>query len=313
MTPVPARSTFLLLGAAKSGTTTLYHMLSRHPRIQFSNPKEPVFFELEFEKGLEHYLHTYFQAWSGEPVIGEGRVFNLFLPYVPERIHRVLPEARLVVILRDPAWRAYSHWWHRTSRGLERRSFADVVETEIRSLDAGRSFPLKESEAAWRTNVLPGALPGETPTLREVPIVEMGYYADQIDRFVGLFGQEALMVLFLEDLRRDLGRTSERLLEHLGLEPAGAPAGYEPRNVARDRVKSAWAFRLERLAKTTGVHRLVPKAVRRAGIELIGTRMIPRPEPDDEVMRRLDEHYASHDRRLTELLGEELPWREGAS
>ena len=109
-----------ILGAAKCGTWTLHGCLAAQAQVCMSDPKEPFFFEAQFEQGLDHYHRTYFGHWNGERLIGESRHRNLYLPYVPERIHRVSPEARLIVMVRNPIERAYSHWWHWYSRGFER-------------------------------------------------------------------------------------------------------------------------------------------------------------------------------------------------
>ena len=111
---------FFILGAPKSGTTTLYHALEKHPAVHLSTPKEPYYFEDEYEQGPEFYWRTYFAAgWKGQSLIGDARAAHLYLPYVPRRIYTTVPEARLVAILRNPVERAFSHWWMRHSHGRE--------------------------------------------------------------------------------------------------------------------------------------------------------------------------------------------------
>ena len=93
---------FFILGAAKAGTTSLFELLKLHPDVFMSSPKEPFFFEYEYEKGLGFYSRTYFRGWNGQKRIGEARVSHLLLPFVPGRIRASRPEARLIAILRDP-------------------------------------------------------------------------------------------------------------------------------------------------------------------------------------------------------------------
>jgi hypothetical protein len=86
---------FFILGAPKSGTTTLYHALEKHPAVHLSTPKEPYYFEDEYEQGTEFYWRTYFAAArTGQPLIGDARRAHLDLPYVPQRIHATVPDAR---------------------------------------------------------------------------------------------------------------------------------------------------------------------------------------------------------------------------
>jgi hypothetical protein len=88
---------FFILGAAKCGTSSLRGYLSRHPEVFMSDPKEPFFFEAEYEKGFDFYWRRYFSDWQGEPAIGEARHRNLFLPYVTKRIAASVPDAKLLM------------------------------------------------------------------------------------------------------------------------------------------------------------------------------------------------------------------------
>ena len=141
---------FFILGAARCGTTSLYRYLQRHPDVFMATPKEPKFFEAEWSEGAEYYWSRYFTDWDGEPLAGEARPANLFLPFVPERISRLAPEARLLVILRDPVHRAYSSWRLRRLNGLEPAGFAEVVRDNLASLESGRTFAGEEGERLWR-------------------------------------------------------------------------------------------------------------------------------------------------------------------
>ncbi len=125
---------FFILGAARYGTTSLYRYMQRHPDVFMSSPKEPKFFEAEWDRGADYYWRRYFSGWGGEPVVGEARPANLFLPYVPERVHRLAPDAKLVVILRDPVQRAYSQWRLARLDGLDPAGFAEAIEDNLASL-----------------------------------------------------------------------------------------------------------------------------------------------------------------------------------
>src|SRR5688500_18401087 len=109
-----------------------------------SNPKEPFFFEAEYELGLEFYRSTYFSHWNGEKIIGESRHRNLIQPYVPERIHHVNPEAKLVVIVRDPVERCYSHWFHLRSTSDEPLSFEDSIREDLARIQRGLACSTEE-------------------------------------------------------------------------------------------------------------------------------------------------------------------------
>lgn len=92
---------FFILGAAKCGTTSLHAWLDFHPDILMSDPKEPFFFEAEYERGREYYRETYFKHWQGQPLTGDARHRNLYFSYIPERIRELNPAARFIILLRE--------------------------------------------------------------------------------------------------------------------------------------------------------------------------------------------------------------------
>ncbi len=119
-----------------------------------SDPKEPLFFEAEYEKGLTYYQKTYFSHHAGEPLKGDACNRNLFVPFVPERIHATNPNAKGIVCLRDPVDRAYSHWWDHRSVGFEPLSFENAIRSNLNRLDRGIDFSGEEGKTRWRENIL---------------------------------------------------------------------------------------------------------------------------------------------------------------
>lgn len=302
MTRPADKPTFLVLGAAKSGTTSLCAALARHRDVFFSDPKEPVFFEREYERGLEYYWAEYFSGWSGQPVAGEGRVYHLYLPFVPERIRESLPEARLVAVLRDPVERAHSHWWHRVTRGYERRSFDEAVRDELREIESGRTFRAARSPELWARNFFPGTR-GTHADVREVRYLEMGHYAEQLRRYLRLFPDDRLRVLRFEALVREPSTILAELFSFLGVDPTRGETTLPRRNVAEDTRKGRAAFLLERAAWALRLRDLLPEGLR-AGVRRALSRKAVKPPMPDEVRRRLALHYAPRQRELEELVRE---------
>lgn len=202
-----------LLGAAKAGTTTLYDYLRQSSTICMSKPKEPFFFEAEFHLGLEYYRKRYFPHWQGERLVGEARHRNLYLPYVPKRIAETNPLAKLLVVLRNPAERAYSHWWYWRVRGAEPLSFRDAIETDLRRIEAGYRLDTPEEIERYH-HVLSKDGKGIYRTY-----LDSGYYFDQISRYTALFPPEQLKVILLEDLAQAPFRTLTDIELFLGLKP----------------------------------------------------------------------------------------------
>jgi hypothetical protein len=298
--------TFLLLGAAKCGTTSLAYYLSQHPDVCFSDPKEPIFFEAEYERGLDHYWQKYFQAWSGERAIGEGRPWNLYLPFVAPRIHESLPEARLIALLRDPVERVYSHWWHRYSRGQERLSFEAAMRADRDRIERGEDFEGEKGAQRWRQ----GLYGGSASTGHRV-LLDLGFYAEQLERYLKLYRRSQVTVVFYEDLVDDLSGVMDRLFGFLGVESGVQVSDRSPQNVRPDRARGAGLRRLEFAAYASGLPRLVPKGLRARLRQLLRGRPRQRPPLSPAMRRELVAYYELHNERLEHLTGRDLSaWRD---
>lgn len=153
------RPTFLICGAKKAGTTALANYLREHPDVILSHPKETNFFRDHYDKGLS-WLASHYDHYEGEPAIGEASVWNMYEPEAAHRIHETIPEARLVFVLRDPVPRALSQYYYDLRCGLiePNRTFEDVVTAPV--------------------------------TSKEQHVVAMGFYDEQLERFVERFDRE---------------------------------------------------------------------------------------------------------------------------
>lgn len=298
--------TFLLLGAAKCGTTSLAHYLSQHPDVCFSKPKEPIFFEAEWEQGLDHYWRTYFHGWRGEAAVGEGRTWNLYLPFVVPRIREALPEARLVALLRDPVERVHSHWWHRHSRGQEPLGFAAAVEADRARIERGEGFEGDEGARRWKAGLY-----RDSPSTGHRVLLDLGFFAEQIERYRERFPAERIRIVLQEDLAADLAGVMRGLFGFLGVDPEVPVTDASPRNVRGDRVRSPAARRALFAARALGLRRLVPPGLRRRQ-RAIFERSAQRAPLDSGLRRELVAYYEPHNARLERLLGRDLSaWRSG--
>lgn len=117
---------FLIIGTQKGGTTTLYDLITQHPEINAAKKKEVHYFDLNFHRSLRWY-HSFF---SYGKITGEASPYYLFHPLVPERIKSIFPEIKLIVILRNPIDRAFSHYNMILNRGKETLTFEDAISAE---------------------------------------------------------------------------------------------------------------------------------------------------------------------------------------
>lgn len=187
MSSPPRKPNLLIIGAMKSGTTSLHEYLDTHPQIAMSREKEPGYFveELSLHKGEEWYLSLFDQD-DHYRYIGESSTHYTKLPIyrgVPERLHRFNPDARLIYIMRNPFDRVVSHYWHAVRdvhHGGERRSLLKAVQ--------------------------------EAPEY-----LAFSDYAMQLEPYIDLFGRDAIFTLTFEALIEDPQRELDRIYHWLGL------------------------------------------------------------------------------------------------
>lgn len=202
-----------MIGTQKGGTTTLFHGLARHPRVVPPTDKEIHYFDWNHHRG-DGWYRAHFPVARPGVLTGEASPSYLVHPHAPARAVALVPDARLVVLLREPVARAYSAYHMLVRRGRETRSFAEVVADQIPALESmDLARPSERSFELLRRAYL----------LRSM-------YVRQIERWLAHYPRERLLVLQSERLFADSRDTYERLTAFLGLEP-WAPDQVEVRNV----------------------------------------------------------------------------------
>ncbi len=208
----------VIIGAQKCGTSSLHNYLVQHSGIIAPQRKEVHYFDLNYQRG-EAWYRAHFGR-PGEPGLNiDSSPYYLFHPQVPARMHALLPEAKLIAVLRDPVRRAYSHYWHERDKKRETLSFEDAIAAE----------PDRINEPARRLAA------GEIQSSREHQLhsyLARGRYAEQLERWMALYPREQLRVIRFETLVREPLATLNTTLEFLGL-PALQSAQLEPRNTRK--------------------------------------------------------------------------------
>ncbi len=194
--PLP---TFVIVGAQKCGTSSLSATLRRHPEVFMSKPKELHYFDRGHDQGPEWYA-AQFRPGPRQKAWGEATPVYLYEQESRERLTATVPDARLVVILRDPVKRAYSHYWHsRRMEFEELDSFEAALDAEPERLATDRTDRIRFS------------------------YVDRGRYLDQIRSLRSLHGEDKVHVMLLDDLKTDRVPTLAAMFRFLGVseEPAG--------------------------------------------------------------------------------------------
>ena len=196
--PLP---TFVIAGAQKCGTSTLVATLRRHPQVHMSRPKELHFFDRR--KNLDRGLEWYAEQFSPGPkqiAWGEASPTYVYEEAARHALTDLLPDAKIVVILRDPAKRAYSHFWH--SKRLDFES----VDTFEEALD------LEPERMAS----------GDRRQQMRFSYLDRGHYVEQLEDLVARHGADNVHVMLLDDLGSDRVPTLEKLMAFIGVDTAPA-------------------------------------------------------------------------------------------
>lgn len=292
MTSLP---NFLILGAPRAGTTTLFRRLDAHPEIYMSPNKEPWFFALADEtprfegpgdpQGIrrEEAYRDLFAGRTHEPLAGEASTLYLSSPIAPQRIHAMIPDAKLIAVLRDPVKRAFSNFRHHRQQQRE----------PLHDFQSAVAHIPERRQANW------------SPFW---DYVSMGFYAAALERYRSVFPSIQLKVMLYEDLLQDEMRFMEEIYAFLEV----APPPQQTENVrvnASGQPKSTWLHHflthkhpLKKTAKS-----FFPKETRSKIVTFIQNLNLKEKEtisPEMESELRLT--YEDDVRQLQEILGRDL-------
>jgi hypothetical protein len=197
---------FLIVGAQRCGTTSLFKALIQHPSVKRPFGRKGIhYFDVAYGRGIGWY-RSHFPLSGPGPLrlTGESSPYYMFHPLAPARIADDLPQARLIVALRDPVERAYSAHAHAVARGFETEPFERALELEESRL-AG-------AEAQLRTN--PDA---ECLAHRHQAYVTRGQYVDQLKHLEDAVGRERIHVVDSAAFFAEPARSFDELTSYLGL------------------------------------------------------------------------------------------------
>ena len=197
--------TFLVIGTKRGGSTSLYEWITRHPSIAPSRARKGShYFDVNHTRGFD-WFRSLFEAESPtQTITGEASPYYMFHPLALERIKAELPEAKLIVALRNPATRAWSHYQYEKARGHENLSFVDALDREDERL-AGEEERLREDPSY------------QSAEHRHHTYLRRGHYAEQLTKVLELFPAEQLLVIQSEALFEDPNRELTRVWDYLGL------------------------------------------------------------------------------------------------
>jgi len=202
---------FVIIGGKKCGTTFLYDLLAQHPLVQRAASKELHFFDALFEEGIEWYRRCFpAPRWEDgrRTITGEASPY-IAHRYAPERMAGVVPDARLIALLRNPVERAYSDYQMVARKDREPLTFEEAMGL-VEPTEAGQARPLGKEEKKSE---------GEDHAVlnEDSEYLSRGIYVDQLLRWTEFFPREQLLVLKSEDFFERPQDTLQLVLDFLGL------------------------------------------------------------------------------------------------
>lgn len=202
---------FLLIGAQRSGTTSLYEYLRGHPQVRWpAMVKSPHWFDTNYDRSPAWY-RSHFPIASADRdwITGEASPYYLYHPHVAQRIATHLPDVRMIAVLRDPVSRAWSEYQHEVDRGYETLSFREALEAEPDRV-APEVARLAEPDYVGDGH-------------RHFSYVGRGLYAQQLERYLRVVPESRLLILTLDELKKSPQATLHGVCDFLGIEAAPVP------------------------------------------------------------------------------------------
>ena len=278
---------FIVIGAPKSGTTSLFQYLRFHPQIFIPPAKEIPYFSSKTwrHQGWDQYVETYYAQAPLDLLWGKVTPQYFSNAWVPRKIHAMMPDVRLLVILRHPVDRAFSNYRMAFRTGKESRGFNELALDYVKN----------NTRINYFTH---------------------GEYGTLLSRYLEHYSSNQLLVLFLDDLKNSPETLLDSIWRYLGVNGGYVPSNLGKRyNIGGD--KQRFLDIVPMIRKFGIIHRLSQLAPQRHR-ETIKRRFLlqynavssPPPPIDSEVRWRLLEAYRAEIKILRNTLGIEVPWSE---
>ncbi len=200
---------FLIIGAQRCGTTLLYDLLCQHPHVIPASQKEVHFFDIRFQKGVDWY-ESFFKEVEDKKnqtkscLTGEATPYYLFNPLVPERSFKLIPKTKLIVLLRNPIDRAFSHYQLEIRLGNEELTFEDAINNEEKRLgNEEQKFLKNENYTSFNH--------------QHFSYLNRGIYVDQLQKWEKFFPKKQFFIIQSEQFFSEPNKILKQLFEFLEL------------------------------------------------------------------------------------------------
>jgi len=277
---------FFIIGAPRSGTTLLHNYLKQIPGIFMSSVKEPSYFAISInpKQKLTKPIHDkkkylkLFEKAKYDDAVGESTPSYLWDPQAAKLIHQVVPDAKIIMILRNPVERAYSHYLQGIGFGYETLPLQEAMKKSLNS-----------------------------PNDYSNRITAAGFYSEQVKRYLNIFKKEQLKIFifeeFIQDLEKSVGEILDFLVVHSEI-PSSLKMVQNPVDISLGRFSK---FLIRNKALRTIVRELVPYE-RSLEIRKIFSKKTEKPPLSDDDKKFLEDIYRQDVKKLQQILSRNLPW-----
>ena len=273
---------FLIIGGAKSGTTSLFAHLVEHPNIIPGSMKEMFFFQY-LSNNKTSFYRSHFPIKRKNLITCDSTSSYFVHPLIPARVHKLLPSVKLIVVLRNPVERAYSEFHYTVTLGSElTENFEDVIKSELKRIEIGNKKPeLKIENTNYKHFTF--------SHLRD------GLYAQHLERWLKFFSKEQLLVLHTKDLYTNLDQTLAETFEFLNL----------PKYQIENRIEKN---KIDKIRPLAGHEQNVYKNIDSKTRTLFNVQNYPEMKP--ETRKFLQDFFRPHNEKLFKMIGKRFDWND---
>lgn len=279
---------FFIVGAPKAGTTSLYHYLNEHSEIEMSSQKEPDFFsdqslqkqKLYYDKNRIDTLEKYNSLFEKEDVIlrGDSSVSYLFYEDVPHKIITYNPDAKIIIMLRNPIDRAFSHYLMDYSLGLISESFETIIQKQSKHKNANLFYQ---------------------------QYIHVSEYSKQIKRYLEVFSKDNIHFIDYEDFKNDTSDVVNSVFLFLGVNDDFQPYLKKKYNTYTAPKNSLIRYVYSFVAFRKMVANILSKNLTKTIRNLFFTSD-KKPQLSELTRNFLKKHFESDVRELSELLNKDF-------
>jgi hypothetical protein len=292
---------FIIIGAQKSGTTSLFEYLTSHPNIFMPGAKELEFFSdpKRYAKGYDWYYKAFFAKAPAESILGEASTHYMMYPDAPSNILTTLPDIKLLAILRNPLERALSHYRMTVMRGRENGTFREAISSRLNNPSA--------------------PLPSDPYQLENFSYVEFGEYGRILESYIGRFDRSRIKVIFMDDLERNPVSLMQDIYAFLGVSRTHTPPNAGKRyNVTGKKIIPGLDNNFRKALSWAWKNRVFRRLMTRARYERLmfwsftefNIKKEEAEKMERDIQQALIAHFKPDMARLEALLGIKVPWKE---